>query len=214
MNPYGRFSEDKTEFIITRPDAPAPWVNYISNGRYNGLISHVGGGYSFYKSPRDSRITRWRYNGLPNDRPGRYLYIRDRQSGSYWSPTWQPTPVDLDDYECRHGLYYTRISATYQQLQASALYFVPMDDDLEVWQFTLKNQSDTTKDLDLFGYVELCLGHALVDLINQPNDQHFNDVHFHKDHQILMAGKRYWVTYGGATVKQANQSWDQTVFFC
>lgn len=212
MEKYGHFSEDGTEFIITRPDTPAPWVNYISNGRYSGLISHTGGGYSFYLSPKDSRITRWRYNSLPIDRPGRYVLLRDRQTGIYWSPTWQPTCSQLDFYECRHGQYYTRITSEYQQLRASILYFVASD-DLEIWKVTLKNLQPKPIMLDVFAFQELCLGHALVDLINQPNDQHFNEVFFDKENEILLATKRYWVRYSGATVKQANDAWDKYVVF-
>ncbi|MBN2364943.1 MAG: glycosyl transferase family 36 [Calditrichaeota bacterium] len=212
MQKYGTFCEDGTEFIITRPDTPAPWVNYISNGRYSGLISHTGGGYSFYMSPRDSRITRWRYNSLPWDRPGRYLYLRDQKNGEYWSPTWQPTETPLENYQCCHGLYYTRISSRYKNISAGITYFVPSD-DLEVWKIRLKNEGNEKRWMDIFAYVELCLGHALVDLINQPNDQHFNQVYFHPDAHLLFATKRYWVKFNTATVKQANESWDKYVFF-
>ena len=212
MNRYGHFSEDKKEFIITRPDTPAPWVNYISNGRYSGLISHTGGGFSFYGNPKDNRITRWRYNSLPIDRPGRYVLLRDKSTGAYWSPTWQPTAHHPDSFECRHGLYYSRISSSYQDLQASILYFIP-DDDLEIWNVTLRNLADTPKSYDVFAFQELALGHALVDLINQPNDQHFNDVHFDREHEILFATKRYWVKYNKATVQQPNEAWDKEVFF-
>jgi cellobiose phosphorylase len=212
MNKYGHFSADKKEFIITRPDTPAPWVNYLSNGKYNVLLSHTGGGFSFYQSPRDNRITRWRYNGLPIDRPGKYIYIRDRETGEYWSPTWQPVAKTLDHYECRHGLYYSRISTQYKGLTAEVLYFVPLQDDLEIWRVKLQNQSAQPKKLDIFAFVELCLGHALVDLINQPNDQHFNDVFFDQNQQILFASKRYWVRYSGPTVEQANDAWDKYVF--
>lgn len=212
MNKYGYFSNDKLEFVITRPDTPAPWVNYISNGKYSGLISNTAGGFSFYISPKDSRITRWRYNSMPIDRPGRYVLLRDKQTGAYWSPTWQPTFTGLDHYECRHGLYYTRITSTYNQIKSSILYFVPSD-DLEIWKVMLKNESNQKKHLDIFGFVELCLGHALVDLINQPNDQHFNEVAFDRSNQILFATKRYWVRFNNATVKQTNDAWDKYVFF-
>lgn len=211
MTRYGSFSKDNLEYIITRPDTPAPWVNYLTNGHYSALMSHVGGGFSFFESPRDSRITRWRYNSLPMDRPGRHFYLRDQSTGKYWSPTWQPTQTDLDSYKCRHGLNYTRITSEYQGISVDLLYFVG-EDDLEIWKFRIKNNTKRTKKLDLFASVELCLGHALVDLINQPNDQHFNDVHFNRESEILFATKRYWVTYGGATVKQANQDWDRWVF--
>ncbi|TFH01169.1 MAG: glycosyl transferase family 36, partial [Calditrichales bacterium] len=208
---YGHFSDDRKEFIITRPDTPAPWVNYISNGRYNGLISHTGGGFSFYRSPKDSRITRWRYNSLPIDRPGRYVYLRNRETGEYWSPTWQPTATSLENYECRHGLYYTKISSEYKGLKQSVLYFVPTD-DLELWKVSLENTTDQSMTLDIFSFVELALGHALVDLINQPNDQHFNDVFFDLNDQILYASKRYWVRHSGASVEQTNEDWDKFVF--
>ncbi|MBD3224330.1 MAG: glycosyl transferase family 36 [Caldithrix sp.] len=212
MNRYGNFSEDGKEFIIHRPDTPVPWVNYLSNGRYSGLISHTAGGYSFYQYPKDSRITRWRYNSLPVDRPGRYLLLRDQESRQFWSPTWQPTETPLQDFRCRHGLYYTIIESRYTGLDHEVLYFVPSD-DLEIWQLTITNNRPQKTTLDIFAFAELALGHALVDLINQPNDQHFNEAFFDHDMQTLFASKRYWVRYSGATVEQANESWDKYVFF-
>ena len=124
LEKYGHFSEDGKEFIITRPDTPAPWVDYISNKRYSGLITNAGGGYSFYICPKDSRITRFRYNGLPWDRPGRYVYLRD-EDGEYWSPTWQPVAKDPDFYECRHGMGYTQIESENRGIRSKILYFVP-----------------------------------------------------------------------------------------
>ena len=212
LEKYGRFSEDGREFIITRPDTPAPWVNYISNSKYTGLVTNAGGGYSFYVCPRDSRITRLRYNCLPWDRPGRYVYLRD-EDGEYWSLTWQPVGKRPDFYECRHGMGYTQIETEYQGIRSKILYFVPLEDDLEIWRVTLENRADRPRRLDIFSYVELCLGHALVDLINQPNDQHFNVVTFDRRQNILYATKNYWVTYRGATVRQPNQAWDKYVFF-
>lgn len=211
MSKYGRFSKDNREFVITRPDTPAPWANYLTNGKYHALISHTGGGVSFYESPRDSRITRWRYNGLPMDRPGRYIYLRENPGGHYWSLSWQPTCPELDKYECHHGQNYTRVVSQYRGVETEVTYFVGQD-NLEIWRFKIKNLTERKKKYDLFASVELCLGHALVDLINQPNDQHFNDVHFDKGSEILFATKRYWVKYTGATVKQANEAWDQWVF--
>lgn len=212
LEKYGRFSEDGKEFIITKPDTPAPWVNYISNGKYTGLVSNAAGGYSFYVCPKDSRITRHRYNGLPWDRPGRYIYIRDEEC-RYWSATWQPVALAPDYYECRHGMGYTSIEQKYNSVVSRILYFVPITDDLELWRVTLVNESDHPRRLKIFAYVELCLGHALVDLINQPNDQHFNVVHYDSESEILYATKNYWVTYTRATVKQPNQAWNKYVFF-
>ena len=212
MKKYGYFDNAEREFVITRPDTPVPWINYLSNGSYSGLISQTAGGFSFYKSPKDSRVTRWRYNALPPDRPGRYVYLRDADSGEYWSPTWQPTASNLEQYECRHGMYYTKISSRFDDIATSILYFIPEQDDLELWRIEIRNLGNKSRHLNIFSFVELCLGHALVDLINQPNDQHFNDVFFHKKGEILYASKRYWVTYSGPTVRQANQEWDRMVF--
>ena len=210
---YGYFAKKDKEFVIKKPDTPRPWVNYISNGSYSGLISHVGGGYSFYGNPKDNRITRWRYNSLPMDRPGRYVLIKDTGNQEFWSPTWQPTPQKYDDYECRHGVYYSKITGELNKIRSSLLYFVPGNDDLEIWKLNIKNKSEQTRKLKLFAFQELCLGHALVDLINQPNDQHFNEVSFDDEAEILTATKRYWVKFNEATVEQANESWDKRVFF-
>ena len=212
LDKYAHFSEDGKEFVITRPDTPAPWVNYISNTKYTGLVTNSGGGYSFYICPKDSRITRLRYNGLPWDRPGRYVYVKD-EDGDYWSLSWQPVAKKPDFYECRHGMGYTQIETENKGIRSKILYFVPKDDDLEIWRISLENRSDRERKLDVTSYVELCLGHALVDLINQPNDQHFNVVKFDKENDFIYATKNYWVTYSGATVKQPNQAWNKYVFF-
>ncbi|MBI2841907.1 MAG: glycosyl transferase family 36 [Armatimonadetes bacterium] len=209
---YGHFSKDGTEFIVSRPDTPAPWVNYISNGRYTGLVTNAGGGFSYWVDPRDSRITRWRYNSLPWDRPGRYVYIREID-GDYWSLSWQPTPKEFDFYECRHGMGYTRIQTERRGLFGQISYFVPLDDDLEIWLVRLENRTYEERRVAIFPYVELCLGHALVDLINQPNDQHFNLVNFNREDRTLYATKNYWVTRRGVSVEQPNKAWDKYVFF-
>ncbi len=213
MKKYGRFSRDSKEFIITRPDTPKPWVNYLTNGQYHSLISNTAGGYSFFISPRDSRITRWRYNSMPIDRPGRYIYIRDRKTGQYFSPTWQPTFTKLSKYKCTHSMNYTIISSSYRKIQSKITYFIAPDSDLEIWKAVITNRRKEGLELDIFGYVEMCLGHALIDLINQPNDQHFNDVHWEKDLNSLTASKRYWVLYKNVSVSQANQEWNKVVYF-
>ena len=130
------------------------------------MISNTAGGYSFHIDPRDRRILRYRYNNLPVDRPGRYLYIRDNRTGEYWSPTWQPAPKELSTYECRHGLGYTKISSSYSGTKAEVTYFVPLDENLEIWMLTLKNASLEGKELTVFSYVEFCLWQALSDLTN------------------------------------------------
>ena len=127
LDKYGYFSDDAREFVITRPDTPAPWVNYISNGRYTGLVSNTGGGFSYWMDPRDSRITRFRYNSLPWDRPGRYVYLRDDED-VYWSLSWQPTAHKPDEYECRVGWAIRPSSSSIAASRSEITYFVPPDD--------------------------------------------------------------------------------------
>ena len=161
---YGYFSQDNKEYVIVRPDTPTPWINYLSNNEYCAIISNTAGGHSFHKDPLYRRILRYRYNNLPADRPGRYLYIRDNKTGKYWSPTWQPVLEKLSAYECRHGLGYTKISSSHSDIKAEITYFVPVDDNLEIWMLTLKNASSEAKELSVFSYAEFCLWQALNDL--------------------------------------------------
>ncbi|MGH3421990.1 MAG: hypothetical protein ACRDOD_20635, partial [Streptosporangiaceae bacterium] len=119
---YGYFDDEQREYVITRPDTPLPWINYLGTDAYFGIISNTAGGYSCYRDARLRRITRYRYNNVPPDVSGRYLYLRDDSSGEYWSPTWQPTRCELDDYECRHGLSYTKIASKRLGVRAETLY--------------------------------------------------------------------------------------------
>jgi len=113
---YGHFDDARREYVVTRPDTPLPWINYLGVDEYCGLISNTAGGYSFFRDPRERRILRYRYNNVPTDRPGRYIYLRDNATGDYWSGSWQPVLKDLEGYryECRHGLSYTAISAAFR----------------------------------------------------------------------------------------------------
>lgn len=163
---YGFFDDRRREYVINRPDTPLPWINYLGNEAYFGLISNTAGGYSFYRDARLRRLTRYRYNNTPLDQGGRYIYLRDSATGLFWSPTWQPTYPPLEDYTCRHGLGYTAISSVYQGLQAQVTYFVPLGQTLEVWNLTLTNQRAEAADLSLFSCVEFCLWDALDDAAN------------------------------------------------
>ncbi|HEX9029901.1 MAG TPA: glycosyl transferase, partial [Anaerolineales bacterium] len=109
---YGYFDDDRREYVITRPDTPLPWINYLGSEEFFGLISNTAGGYAFYRDARLRRLTRYRYNNVPQDAGGRCLYLRDEASGAFWSPTWQPTRTPLDSYTCRHGLGYTQIQSS------------------------------------------------------------------------------------------------------
>ncbi|MFX0023611.1 MAG: GH36-type glycosyl hydrolase domain-containing protein [Candidatus Hermodarchaeota archaeon] len=160
---YGYFDNEQKEYVITRPDTPLPWINYLSNGKYCAMISNTGGGYSFYIDPKDLRILRYRYNNLPVDRPGRYIYIKDNEDSEYWSPTWQPVIKKLDHYECRHGLGYTKVISSFQGIHAEIIYFVPVEDDVELWFFKVHNKSSERKKLKIFSYAEFCLWDAVSD---------------------------------------------------
>jgi len=165
MAKYGHFDEEKKEFVITRPDTPTPWINYLGCEEYCALMSNTAGGYSFHRDPKSRRITRFRYNNIPVDRPGRYIYLRDENSGEYWSTTWQPvTKVHQYSYECRHGLGYTIIKSEYKGISAETTYFVPLGENLEFWVLKLKNNTKTKKTLKIFTYAEFCLWHAEMDM--------------------------------------------------
>jgi cellobiose phosphorylase len=163
---YGHFDDSRREYVITRPDTPMPWLNYLGTDAYFGIISNTAGGFSFYQDARLRRITRYRYNNVPADSGGRYIYLRDNYSGEYWSPSWQPTQHKLDDYECRHGLSYTQISSSYLGVRAETLYFVPPGETLEVWRLRVSSERGTTADMSVFSSVEFCLWDAQDDMTN------------------------------------------------
>lgn len=123
---YGYFDRKAREYVITRPDTPTPWINYIGSGKYGGIVTNTGGGYSFHRDPQNRRITRYRYNNLPMDRPGRYIYVRDRITGEYWNPGYQPVQRKLDAYRCRHGMGYTVIEGNTGELRPMLHTLCPM----------------------------------------------------------------------------------------
>ena len=163
---FGYFDDAQREYVITQPDTPMPWINYLGSEEYFGLISNTAGGYSFYKDARLRRLTRYRYNNSPLDMGGRYLYLRDNKNGQYWSPSWMPTRTKLDEYECRHGQGYTVITSKFNGIKSSTRYFVPLGESLEIWQMTLTNESGSDVDLSLFSAIEFCLWDANDDATN------------------------------------------------
>ncbi len=163
---FGSFDDQQREYVITRPDTPLPWINYLGCEEFFGLISNTAGGYTFYRDARLRRLTRYRYNNVPFDVGGRYLYVRDDASGAYWSPTWQPTRTPVEDYTCRHGMGYTTIQSTTAGIQTRIRYFVPMGATLEVWQVEVTNQRSQPADVSLFSAVEFCLWDAWDDSTN------------------------------------------------
>ena len=163
---FGYFDDAQREYVATRPDTPLPWINYLGSEDYFSLISNTAGGYSFYKDARLRRLTRYRYNNSPLDMGGRYLYLRDDSTGKYWSPSWMPTRLQLDEYECRHGQGYTIISSKLNGIKSSTRYFVPLGESLEIWQMTLTNENASDVDLSLFSAIEFCLWDANDDTTN------------------------------------------------
>lgn len=168
---YGTFDNAHREYVITRPDTPLPWINYLGCEAYFGLISNTAGGYSFYRDARLRRLTRYRYNNAPFDVGGRYIYLRDDGKDVpperlYWSPSWQPTRRELEDYTCRHGLGYTVIGSTRGGIEASTRYFVPLGENLEVWQLTVTNHRAEPAQLSVFSAIEFCLWDAQDDATN------------------------------------------------
>ena len=151
---FGYFDDTKREYVIERPDTPAPWANYLGSPEYGAVISNNAGGYSFAKSGANGRILRYVFNNF--DQPGRYMYIRDNESKDYWSASWQPVGKDLEDYKsvCRHGTAYTKMIADYSDIHSEALYYVPLDKAYEVWNLKLTNLSETARSLTVTGYAE------------------------------------------------------------
>lgn len=151
---YGYFDETRKEYVITRPDTPAPWANYLGSPEYGAIISNNAGGYSFAKSGANGRILRYIFNDF--DQPGRYIYVKDAEENDYWSASWKPVGKDLSLYksECRHGMGYTVMKADYKEIETEVLYYVPLDQSYEVWDMTVKNNSDRPRKLMLTGYAE------------------------------------------------------------
>ena len=161
---FGYFDDANREYVITTPKTPLPWINYLGCNDFFSLISNTCGGYSFYKDAKLLRLTRYRYNDTPNDVNGKYFYIKD--GDTIWNPGWKPTKTELDSYECRHGIGYSRFISSKNNVQASVLAFVPMNDTCEINQVKLTNNSSSVKTLSLFSYVEWCLWNADDDMKN------------------------------------------------
>ena len=161
---FGHFDDDEREYVITNPQTPWPWINYLGNEDFFSLISNSAGGYAFYKDAKFRRLTRYRYNNVPMDNGGRYFYIND--GVDIWSPGWKPVKTELDSYECRHGLSYTSIKGSKNGLEAEVLFFVPLKSWCEVQKVKLTNTSGSKKSFKLFSFMEWCLWNAEDDQNN------------------------------------------------
>ena len=166
---FGHFDDINKEYVIDRPDTPKSWSNYLGTAEYGAIITNNAGGYSFIKSSALGRFTRLRFNAVPNDQPGRYFYIHDRESKDYWSTSWQPVGKPLDEYKtvCRHGTAYTIIESEYSNIQSESTYFVPIGRHFECWMAKLTNNDKVKRRLRLFTFVEYANNwNAWQDLVN------------------------------------------------
>ncbi len=196
---YGHFDPEAAEFVITRPDTPTPWINYLGEGRYGGIVSNTGGGFSFDRDPRARRVSRYRYNAVPADQPGRYVYLRRQDTGEFWGATWQPVRAALDRYECRHGAGYTRIVTERAGIRAETLFFVPLSarDEpcpVELWELRLTNLGDGPVTLRTFSYVELSFADAMGDLHNLDWTAHVLSASFQPEQRAILATTRFLPT--------------------
>ncbi|HWS60236.1 MAG TPA: hypothetical protein VN182_04850 [Flavobacterium sp.] len=161
---YGHFDDDSREYVITNPKTPYPWINYLGNEDFFSLTSNTGGGYTFYKDAKFRRLTRYRYNNVPVDNGGKYFYIKE--GDTVWSPGWKPVKTELDSYECRHGMSYTKFKSSKNGVQAEILQFIPLGFWGEIQKVSLTNNSTETKKLKLFSFIEWALWNAEDDMTN------------------------------------------------
>lgn len=195
---YGYFDEQRKEYVITNPATPAPWANYLGDPEYGAIISNNAGGYSFVKSGANGRILRYRFND--NDDPGRYIYIRDDESGDFWSASWQPVGKPLDVYksECRHGTAYTTISAQYSGIDSEALYYVPKGKTYEVWKLKVTNTGDAARKLGIFGYAEFTTDNNYnQDQVNLQYTQFITRTYFDGDRITMTINERCKQSFNG-----------------
>ncbi len=179
---YGYFDEKAREYVITDPRTPMPWANYLGSPDYGAIVTQNAGGYSFVKSGAAGRILRYIFNQF--DEPGRYVYLRDDESGDYWSASWRPVEKPLDQYKtiCRHGTSYTEIESQYSGIASKTLYYVPLDATHEVWRVAVTNQSDRARTISAFGYAEFTTESFYTqDLVNMQYTQFITVTEFHKD---------------------------------
>lgn len=162
---YGHFDNEKKEYVIDNVALPTSWTNYLGVKDTCVVINHTAGGYMFYKSPEYHRVTRFRGNAVPMDRPGHYVYIRDNDNGDYFSISWQPVgkPLDKAEYKCRHGLSYSIYECLYDKIRASQKMSVPIDDDVELWDVVIKNTDDKPRNLSVFSFCEFSFHHIMID---------------------------------------------------
>lgn len=206
--PYGGFTEDGGEYVITNPQTPRPWVNVVSNGDYGFVVSQAGGGYSWRTHASLNRLTRWDQD-LVRDEDGRYLYLRDDESGEVWSAAWQPTQPNFQSYECRHAPGSTSYRSQHAGVECAWTLTVAPEDPLEIWLVELTNRRETACSLSLFSYMEWLLG-AAPDW-HREFHRIFIDTAFDKDAGAILAHKNLWEV-PGSSGPGWNRGWPYTAF--
>ncbi|MDQ8205687.1 hypothetical protein [Pelagicoccus sp. SDUM812003] len=208
---YGHFDDENREYVITRPDTPRSWTNYLGDTQYGAIISNNAGGFSFYQSAADGRFTRMRFNSVPMDQPGRYFYLRDAESGDFWSSSWQPVGKPLEQFKstCRHGTAYTQIDSEYSNIKTESLYFVPIGQTFEYWKLKVTNTGSKPRKLSVFTYVEFAnFWNHSQDLVNLQYSQYIGRAKF-EDGLVQMAVNdnlgRNWRDFNGEN--NAQLSW-------
>jgi cellobiose phosphorylase len=217
---YGYFDDEHREYVITQPNTPLPWINYLGSEDFFGLISNTAGGYTFYKDARLRRLTRYRYNNAPLDMGGRYLYLRDddravSEGSLFWSPSWMPVRRPLDSYECRHGMGYTIIKSRLAGIESQTRYFVPLGEHLEIWELTLTNHRDQSANLSVFSAIEFCLWDALDDANNFQRNYSIGEVEVVDDviyHKSEYRERRDHFAYFACSEKLAGYDTDREAF--
>jgi len=186
---YGHFSSDGNEYIITNFRTPKPWVNVLSNGRYGLVISQTGGGFSWDTHSEFNRLNRW-HQDLVQDNWGKYFYIKDNISGDVWSPTWMPVKTELDFYHIIYGFGYSKFISEFKGVKITLIVFIPLNENTEIWNFSIENKTRSKKSLSIYSYFEWCLGSS--------SDHHrefhktFLETHFDSKLNCMTATKRLW----------------------
>ena len=191
---YGYFDEKNREYVITNPATPAPWANYLGSPEYGAIISNSAGGYSFVKSGANGRLTRYRFNSVTADQPGRYIYLRDADGGDFWSASWMPVgkPPGAYSSQCRHGTAYTSIASQYSGIKTETLYYVPIDASHEVWRLKVTNESAKPRRLSVTGYVEFTNEpNYEQDQVNLQYTLFITRTYFYGDHIVQRVNANY-----------------------
>ena len=211
---YGYFDDARKEYVITTPETPLPWINYLGNEEFFGLISNTGGGYCFYRDAKLLRLLRYRYNNVPADVGARFYYVKEKGKKA-WSPAYHPCDTALDDYSCRHGLGYTVIRGEKDRLSAEMTCFVPMGENCEVHKLRLKNEGDEAKAVQLTGAVEWCLWNATDDSTNYQRNLNIAEVEVEDNtvyHKTEYRERRNHYAYYGVNTDAAGFDTDRDTF--